>query len=225
MASIAERRKKAEDIVCSYLDEMDPSGTNSKIHRELIFKISDAEFTKLVEDIESGKRYLVMTAANYGPVKLDFNRNVSVGKKLGVNYFEKVWFKGNPDIPDHLSPVEFLVMPTNIRRQAQLVTKGASVPDHMRSINALTGQPTGESQAAKMTMIETVMLSSTGLEAPLVELTRERGGDSRAGAALTGMLISMGRASLKNLSAYSSGTQAKSYVQALFNAAHLNINL
>lgn len=225
MASFAERRKKAEDIVCQYLDEMDPSGTNSKIHRELIFKISDQEFTKLIEDIEAGKRYLVMTAANYGPVKLDFGRNIKIGKKLGVNYFERVWFKNQEGLPDSLSPVEFLVMPTVARRQAQLVTKGASVPDHMRSVNALTGQPTGESQAAKMTMIETVMLSSTGLEAPLVELTRERGGDSRAGAQLTGMLISMGRASLKNLSSYSTGAQAKNYVQALFNAAHLNINL
>ena len=225
MAKEKERRKQAEDLVCQYLDAMDPSGTNSKIHRELVFKISDQEFEQLVKDIESGKRYLVMTAANYGPVKLDFARNVKVGKQLGVNYFEKVWFKGHPTLPDHLSPIEFLVMPTNIRRQAQLVTKGASVPSHMRSVNALTGQPTGESQAAKMTMIETVMLSSTGLEAPLVELTRERGGDSRAGAALTGMLISMGRASLKNLSAYSSGVQSKAYIQALFNAAHLNINL
>ncbi len=219
-------RKKIEDFCCAVLTGMDPSGINAKIYREKVFApMDDKAFAKFIDDLKNKKRHLVMYAPNYGPVKFDLQRNIDIGKKLGRNYYERVWFKGRKNLPDQLSPVPVMVFPTLNRRQAQLVTKGVSVPKDMRTINALTGQPTGESRSAKISMIEAQLCAAVGTISPMVELFKYRGGDVKGGAALTGMLVNTGKASLKALEPYAGGVESTNYIKALFNAAHIKINL
>ena len=122
-------RKKIQDFLYSVLDGMDPTGINSKIYKEQVFgPMDDKAFAKFMDDLKANRRHLVMYAPNYGPVKLDLKRNMEVGKKLGREYYERIWFKGRDNLPDQLSPVQYMIFPTTNRRQAQLVTKGVSVP-------------------------------------------------------------------------------------------------
>ncbi len=219
-------RKKIEEFLYAVLNGMDPSGNNAKIYKEQVFgPMDDKAFAKFMDDLKNKKRHLVMYAPNYGPVKFDLKRNIEVGKKLGRNYYERVWFKGRDGLPDQLSPVEYMIFPTLNRRQAQLVTKGVSVPKDMRTINPLTGQPTGESRSAKISMIEAQLCVAVGTLSPMIELFKYRGGDVKGGAALTGMLVNTGKASLKALAPYAGGVESTNYIKSLFNAAHIKINL
>lgn len=219
-------RKKVEAWVLSVINQIDPSGTNGKIYQEKVFgPMSDKDFDQYIQDLKSGKRFSVIYAPNYGPVKLSLERNIKVGEKMGHSFWERIWIEGKPDVPSQLSPIPAFVIFTRIRRQAQLITKGVSVPKNMRTINVLTGQPTGESQSAKISMPELQLCASAGMLKSMEELMKYRGGDSRGGAALHGMLVRYGRSSLSALKPFSSGVESTNYINALFTAAHIGTNL
>lgn len=217
------KREEVIKIFSEYLMGIDPSGFNLKFYQDHQFKYKDAEFKKWMTDIKEGKDRLVIYCPASSGVKLDHKRNLKFAKKKGVGIYERIWFSEENGIPEYLTPVKYLVMPTPRRRQAQLLTKKISVPGNMKSINPLTGQPTGSSQGAKMSLPETQLLAASGLHAALKEVLGPRAGDSGAGAALTGMLVTTGKASLKNLSLYSSGVEVTKYMKAIFTAAHIRI--
>lgn len=220
---MAGNRKKAEALCLEFIQKMDPSGINKKIYEDMVFKnMSDADFEKFLMD---PKRHMVMYAPNYSKVKLDLKRNIAIGRQLGREYFERIWTRGKDGLPDTLSPVKFFVIPTIVRRQAQLVTKGVSVPKDMKTINALTGQPTGDSQSAKISIPELNLAASMNLKSSMRELMGPRGGDTKAYAALQGMLVSLGRASLQNVQQFGEGAEVNKYVRSLFRGAHIDINL
>ena len=223
---MAKNRAAVEKWVYRILSELDPSGTNTALYRNNIFgKMSDKDFDQYIQDLKSKKRHSVIYAPNYGKVKLDHERNYALAEKLGFSFFERVWIEGKTNQPTYLTPVKYLILPTRIRRQAQLVMKGASVPKNMRTINVLTGQPTGESKAAKISLPELHLCAASGMMRSMEELMSTRGGDVRAGAALQAMLVRHGSASLNSVKPFSSGVESTNYVSALFTAAMLKINL
>lgn len=220
------KRKKIEEWVYKVIGMLDPSGINVKIYKEKVFgPMSDKDFHQYIQDLKSGKRHSVIYAPNNGPVKLNFERNIEIGEKIGLNFFEKIWLQGRDDLPDQLTPIVYFVVPIRVRRQAQLVTKGISVPKNMRTINVLTGQPTGESQSAKISLPELQLCASANMLKSMEELMKWRGGDVRGGAALHGMLVRHGRASLSALKPFASGVESTNYINALFTAAHIGTNL
>lgn len=220
------KRQKIEAWFIELLKKVDNSGLNAEIYLNKVFKpMTDKDFHQFIQDLKSEKRHLVIYAPNYGPVKLDLKKNIAIAKSLGRDFFEKIWIEGRDGLPTQLTPVKYFVIPTACRRQAQLISKGISIPKNMRTINALTGQPTGESQAAKISMPELQLCVSAGMNKSMLELMKYRGGDVRGGAALHGMLTRFGRASLQSLQPFASGVESTNFVNSLFTAAHIKTNL
>ena len=223
---MAKNRKAVENWMLGILNELDESGTNAKIYREEVFgKMSNADFDKYIEDLRTGARHTVVYCPNYSQVKLDHEKNYKLAEKLGFSFFERVWIEGKPGVPTHLTPVKYLILPMRVRRQAQLVTKGVSVPKNMKTVNVLTGQPTGESKSAKLSLPEIQLCAASGMVRSMEELLSARGGDVRAGAYLQAALVRHGSATLNSVKAFSSGVESTNYVSALFTSAMLKINL
>lgn len=220
------KRKQVENYILGVINAIDPSGLNAKLYKEKLFgPMTDEEFHQYIQDLKSGKRFSIIRAPNYGPVKLDLKRNIETAKKMGLDFFQRLWIEGKGSTPTYLTPTYSFVIPTRLKRQAQLVTKGISVPKNMRTMNVLTGQPTGESQSAKISLPELQLCASAGLLKSMEELMKWRGGDVRGSAALHGMLVRHGRASLKSLKPFASGVESTNYINALFTAAHIGTNL
>ena len=220
---MANNKQGAIAIISEYLMGVDPSGFNLKFYQDNHFKLPEKEFHKWMEKLESGKEHIIVYGPSESSVTLDFKRNLAFAKKKGVEIYERLWYEASGSIPNHLTPVKYMVLPTIVRRQAQLLTKKISVPSNMKRLNPLTGQPTGESKSAKMSLPETQLMAASGLEHSLKEVLGPRGGDSGSNAALTGMLVKTGKASLRALSAFSSGVDATKYMKAIFTAAHIHI--
>lgn len=219
-------RKKVEEWVYGIINQLDPSGINTKIYKEKVFgPMTDKDFHQYIQDLKSGKRHSVIYAPNNGPVRLNFKRNLAIAKKIGLSFYERIWIEGRAGLPNQLTPIRYFVVPTRYRRQAQLVTKGISVPKNMRTINVLTGQPTGDSQSAKISLPELQLCASANMLKSMEELMKWRGGDVRGSAALHGMLVRHGRASLSALKPFASGVESTNYINALLTAAHIGSNL
>lgn len=222
---MAGNRAAAEAFIVKYIDKLAPGTPNADNYRELFKGMSDKEFETFIDQLADGSRFLIIIIPNFSKAELDVERNINLGEELGHNFFQKLWIEGKGDIPTYQTPIPYLVLDLPLRRASQLLTKKISVPPHNRVIDALTGQPTGESKGAKFSYPEVQVFSAMGMDNTLIELMKYRGGDSRGRAAMTGMLSRFGRANINSLSPYASGVESTATLKTFLTSAHLRSTL
>lgn len=219
------KRKEAEAFIISYVEKITPNTENGNIYRNIFKAMNDKDFDAFITDIETGKKNIAVIVPNFSKAKLSVERNLQIAKELGHNFFQRIWIEGKGDLPTYLTPNPYLIFDLPVRRASQLLTKKISVPKHNRVIDALTGQPTGESKGAKISYPELQVCAAMGLDNTMVELMKYRGGDARGHAALNGMLSRYGQANQNTLSGYASGVESTRTVKTFLLAAHLKSTL
>lgn len=218
-------RKAAQEFILKYIDKIFPGGDNKQQYEKLFASMSDVEFGKFINDLESGKRFLVATVPNTPNTKVTMDNNMKVAKELGYDFFHKLWIGAKANEPAYLTPVEYLVMDLPIRRQSQHLQKKRSVPEHTKTIDQLTGQPTGPSKGAKISYPELQVLAGMNMDESLIELIKFRGGDSGGYNAMNAMVLRYGNANLKTLAAYGTGVRSTTTLKIFLRSMHLNENL
>lgn len=222
---MAKNRKAAQDLCLSIIDEMLPGGENKKIYEDLFSKMSDAEFDKWMTGLERGTIRLSVVSPNYSTAKIDVKRNIGIAKKLGHNFFQRVWIPPKGDTRGYLTPIPYMVVELPLRRQAQILNKKISIPEDNNSVDHFTGQATGKSKGAKISYPETQVIAAMGMDACLQELLKFRGGDERGFSAMNTMIDRTGRVSLKEIQPYTSGVKSIHTLKMFLNAAHLKSTL
>lgn len=218
-------RQAATAYILQALEEILPKNKDVAQYRVFLDGMSDADFDKYMHDLRSGKRYLTLTSPNHASTKLWLDKNVELAKKWKVKLHQKLWITGDEETPTHLTPIEFLVIPVTVRVASQRLQKKMSIPKTQRVINALTGQPTGDSKGASISYPELRVCAAMGLENSMVELMKYRGGDARGGAALTASLVRTGHASLKTLHHFASGVESTQTLKTFLTSIHLRNTL
>jgi hypothetical protein len=112
-----------------------------------------------------------------------------------------------------------------VRRASQLLIKKISVPDDSRTVDALTGQPTGESKGAKLSYPELQVCAAMGLDNSMVELMKYRGGDNKGLIAFNAMLSRYGRVNLKSVEPYASGVESTKTLKTFLTSMMLRSTL
>lgn len=218
-------RKQAEQVVLDMVSKIDPSGTNTKLYETKFSQMSDDEFEKMIESIESGKPTLVLVANNFGNVKIDVERNLSLAKELGFEFFENISMPGYGDVERYTTPIKFLVLRLPVIRQAQLLEKKISIPDSNAVTDDLTGQVTGDSKGSKISYPEVNVLAAAGLDNTLTELMKVRGGDDGAFSAMSTLIMRSGVANYSSVERFATGVQAKAALAVLLRGMMLNPTL
>jgi hypothetical protein len=222
---MAGDRQAFIDFIVTTLDEILPGNSDSARYRTYLESLSDEEMKAYARDLRSGEKYLTLTEPVGGAVKLSLERNKKVAEKLGVNFFQRLWIGGNGTSPSFLTPNEYLVVLMPVRLASQRLAKKMSVPKHQRAINAITGQPTGDSKGAGISHPELRVMASLGLEQTLVELMKYRGGDLRGNAALNASLMRHGKATQSTLQHFASGVESTKTLKTYLTSAMLKNNL
>lgn len=218
-------RKKAQDFILTYIDKILPGGLNRQQYEALFKEMSDQEFDVFMKQLESGERFLVGIVPNNGPTKVTVENNLAVAKELGHQFFQKLWIGPKKGIPAYLTPIPYLVMNTVVRRQSQHMRKKQSIPQNDKSIDQLTGQPTGASKGAQVSYPELQVLLGMDLDNTTVELIKYRGGDKGGYNALNAMISRYGSANIKTLQNYATGVQSTKMLKTFLTAAHLKNTL
>lgn len=191
-------RKRAETFIYEYIEKLLPKSGNVNIYKKLFASMSDEQFDSFIKDLESGKQILSIIAPNLAEFKLSTERNLAIAEELGHNFFEHIWIEGKDDIPTYLTPITYMVVDLPLRRASQILIKKISVPDDMKTVDTLTGQPTGESKGARISYPELQVCGAMGLENTMVELMKYRGGDNKGNVAYNAMISKYGSANLKD---------------------------
>ena len=223
---MAKNRKAAEKFIIDSVEEILPGGGNKEYYEKLFKNMSDSEFDQLMQEFESGESRPVMYAPNFAEKHLDVKRNLDLAQKHGHNFFEKIWIgSANPDEAPYLTNNAYMVIELPIRRQAQLLTKKISVPENNRSIDQLTGQPSGNSKSASISYPELQVMRSMGLDKTLLELIKFRGGDIGGYNAMNKAISQNGAVSMKAIEPFTTGVESTSALKTYLTAMHLKNTL
>ncbi len=223
---MSKNRKAAEKFIIDSVEEILPGGGNKEYYEQLFKSMSDTDFEKLMQDFESGEARPVMYAPNFSDKRLDVKRNLELAKKHGHEFFEKIWIhSSDPNEPPYLTNNAYMVLELPVRRQAQLLTKKISVPEHNRSIDQLTGQPSGSSKSASISYPELQVMRSMGLDKSLLELIKFRGGDIGGYNTMNKVIAQNGAVSMKAIEPFTTGVESTSALKVYLTAMHLRNTL
>lgn len=223
---MAKDRKAATAFIAEWVEAMLPGGGNKELIIESLEALSDKEFDELMQKYASGEERPVLYAPNFSKVSLNTQRNLDVAKKLGHDFFERVWINpDDPDTPAYLTNNKFMIVELPIRRQSQLLVKKISVPDHNQSVDQVTGQPSGDSRAAGISYMELQVLRSMGLKDSIKELIKYRGGDQGGFNAMNKLIARDGAVTLTAAAPYATGVESTQALKIYLTAMHLKNTL
>lgn len=220
-----KNRSKAQAFIIDQIEAMMPGSDNTKIYQDFFGQMSDEEFDAFMKDIDSGIKKLAIIAPNFGKQRLSVERNLSIAKKLGHNFFERIWIEGTGDVPTYLTPIPYMVVDIPLRRQAQLLIKKISIPDDNKTIDNMTGQPTGASKGSKISYPELQVLAAMKLDNCTIEMLKYRGGDMGGFVAMNKMISRNGGVSLKAIEQYATGVESTRTLKTFLNSMHLENTL
>lgn len=188
-------RKAATAEIIRIVEAIYPGGGNGKIYSEMLGKLDDDAFERYMDQLESGEEILFLIAPNLSDTKLTVENNLKVAKELGHEFFQRLWLTDPTTQRVYLTPQKYLVVDLPTRRQQQLLVKKIAIPQHNRSSDDLTGQPTGDSHGSSLSFPELQVMYAQGFDRNIEELIKFRGGDLKALRAMSQQLIETGAAS------------------------------
>lgn len=223
---MAGNRKAAEAVIIKIIEAILPGGGNRAIYEDFFSKLSDKQFDEWMQDIHHGRKRPFIYVPVHQPKKLSIERNLEIAKKLGHDFFERVWIDHrDPERPKHLTNVKHIILELPIRRQSQLLVKKISVPSHNRSIDTLSGQAAGDSKSAKISYPEVQLLTGMNLPNAMIELVKYRGGDRGGFNAMNRTISKDGTVSLKSISHLATGVESTKTLNAYLTSMHLRNSL
>lgn len=218
-------RLAATTFILKYLKEIMPKGKTVDYYKERFEKMSDADFDAFMKRLGTQEEFLVLYAPNFSEAGISVERNLAIGKQLGHDFEQRLYIGAKGNRLGYLTPIKYLVVDLPVRRVSQLLKKKIRVPEHTHTIDALTGQVTGDSRGAKVSYPELQILAAMGLDESITELIKYRGGDLRGHSAMTSMINRYGQASLKTLANFASGVESTKTLKTFLTSMHLKANL
>lgn len=222
---MAKNRKPAETFILEYIEKIMPGSENTQIYKDMFATMTDEQFEEFITNIKEGKSNLAITAPNNHKFSLNLDRNFKIADELGHNFFQRIWIHSDGQRPTYLTPVPYMVVKLPLRRQAQLLVKKISIPEDNKSVDDLTGQPTGKSKGSKISYPEAQVLAALGLDSSLNELMKYRGGDLKGFDAMNRLIARNGEVQLDALEPYASGVESTKTLKTILTAMHLKSTL
>ena len=149
-------RKEIETDIYEMLDDLDPSGENTKRMKAFFGTMSDTAFYRYMERFYSSDNmnYTVAYLPYDNPVNMDFIHKLF--KKYNVPLYEYVYEPYlNEDVDDPPRSVhKILVVDVPVKRLKQMVINKTHMAVNPTKIDARTGQVTGHDKVARTTTPE-----------------------------------------------------------------------
>ena len=218
-------RKDTEGFIMKYVEKIAPGIGNREIYQKFFSLLDDSQFEQFINKIDTGEIKLAIFVPNSKATVVSLENNLALGKELGHKFFSKIFISGKEGVPDHVTPVEYLVMDLPFRRASQLISKKIKIPKNNKVIDTLSGQPTGSSKGAKISYPELLLLASMGLDKSIEELITIRGGDNRAFMAYNNFIDKYGRVTLRGLEDFRGGVKSTTVLKTFLTAMHFKATL
>lgn len=214
-------RRDAEKTLIEWMNDIDPSGKNTKRWKDKFKSMNDDEFKHFVNTLREGKDYVSVVSPNFTNCKITVENNIRVANKHGVKLFQRLWITDHVTGRKYLSNDEYPIFHLPVRRQIQMTRKKFSYARNNDKTDSLTGQPTGESEGGSISYPEVLVLYSRGLERTVEELIWARGGNKGAFKMMNKKIRDSGKCNLRELQQYSTGIKSTKVLSTYMKAIHI----
>lgn len=215
-------RIAAQEIIIAGVEAIAPGSPNTKLYVDMFAKMTDTNFHEWMRKLISGETHIALIIPEFSEPGLSVERNLDIAEAWGHNFYERVWLDPQNGAPAFLSNDKYLIIWLPLKRQAQFLQKKISIPEDNRSIDTLTGQPTGKSKGSKISWPELQILGALG-EFPdtIYEFFNLRGGDAQGFNAMNNMISNTGGVSVAAISSLGTKVKAVETLSTLLTCMHL----
>lgn len=213
-------RLDAERFILDVISKLDKSGTNEARYRARFSKMSDAEFVKFCEEIDSGIRQLDIIVPNM-VLNIRVEDAYECADYLGISLHEKIrlWDDNDKRYVTTVHPHMVTLLPVRVARQTVLHKHSVGGD---RKTDAMTGQVVGEDKASSWSFVQLQTLVSRDLTNTANELIGVRGGNADSYAEFKAQIEMNGTANIKGMSMR---TRAADTMSTLLTAMGIGNNL
>ena len=217
-------RKAAEEIILSWVKDVDLSGRTLNYYKERFSKMTDTQFEKWIEDLEAERDYVHIIMENMVNRSVTTENNMKVAEKRGVPFFERIWIVHPKTKKRYLSNVPYPILLLPIKRQIETIENKRAIPS---ATSKKRDEMTGQLLSAEMSMSlrETQILYAMGLESVIVESLKYRGGDIEGGNEFDKRLLETGEVSINNLLETETRVRSTDTLKMLLLGMHYDNNL
>ena len=221
---MAKNRKAAEAVILKWIDEIDPSGSNTAMYKQFFGAMNDADFDKYMLALKERRDYIGLNIENLDGSHVTVDNNLVVGKKMGVEFFQRVWLTDPNTGQTYITPQKYLVVDMPVRRQIQTLESKRSVPEDNKHVDDLTDQPTGVSKGSSLSLPEILVLYSQGHQKSIQEFISVRGGNLKAMNAMDRSIHETGGAKLEQVAKLQTRARSPETLSILMKGMHLDNN-
>jgi len=219
-------RKAAEAVLLKRIESLGPGGPTPQIYRDMFAKMDDNAFHAFMMRIKNREVRPAYLAPNKGTAPLSVQTALNVAKDMGHSFYQRIWITpSDGKRPAYLTNKAYLVLDLPYRRQAQLLEKKIRIPKHNRSIDDLTGQPSGESKGSKLSSPEVQVMAALDLPNMLIEYLKYRGGDVKGYDAMIDMIDKTGSVAMKSIEHLAGGVESTRTFSTILTCMHLQNSL
>jgi hypothetical protein len=226
-------RQAAEGVILEYMEKLLPGGPMHQIYTELFATMDDPAFDSFMKSLQDGSARLAVITPNLGrsataeqkKVRLKMETNFAIAKELGHDFFQRIWMDPGNGVPRYLTNKKYMVVELPLRRQAQLLEKKIGIPKDNKSIDELTGQPSGASKGSKISYPETQIMAALDLPASQEEMLKYRGGDVKGFDAMNTMIDRNGSVSMKSIEHLGTKVESTKTLSIFLSCMHLSNTL
>lgn len=219
-------RKAAEAVILTRIEQMAPGGPTPQIYRDLFAKMDDPAFDNFMQRLKRREIRPAIISANLTEPKLTIENALAMGKEMGHAFYQRIQITPNDGVsPAYLTNKRYLVLDLPYRRQAQLLEKKIRIPKHNRSIDDLTGQPSGESKGSKLSSPEVQVLAALDLPEMITEYMKYRGGDVKGFDAMANMIDKTGGVAMASIEHLAGGVESTRTLETYLTAMHISTKL
>lgn len=224
--TVAEKRKKIEEMVLGTMSRMDKTGTNTDKYKSFFKSMDDDKFVKWANKFlkdDEANFYMEFLPFKNEPVLQDL---YDAGKFLNCPLDEYIYYRndGNKDNPIR-SAYKVPVGYTFIRRLQQMLFKKNSYNLNIDVRNQKTNQLTSDSKVARITDQETFSLSIYEADAALQEFLGPRADDGTAKLEMYKEIANQGYTQMQNYTNDVKNKQTLNTVDVFFMGAGIMTDL
>lgn len=157
-------RKDIETDIYELLDDMDPSGKNTKRMRDFLSAKTDQEFFEFIDEFFDNPDKLMPVGyeAYNNPVNLKFCHDVAKNHNVPIyEYVYRAYLNGDTDNPPG-TVNKIMVLDLPVKRLKQMAQSKNHVSTASAKRDPRTGQVTGEDKTARITDVEGYSLLASG---------------------------------------------------------------
>lgn len=194
-------RKEIETDIYELLDDMDPSGKNTKRMRDFLNQMDDKRFYQFMDEFFSNPDKFIPVAyeAYNNPVNLNFIHDVARKHNVPVyEYVYRPYLNGDKDNPPGTIN-KIMVVDIPVKRLKQMAQSKNHVSTASTKRDPQTGQVTGEDKTARITDVEAYSLLSQGQYSAAQEYFGPMADDAVAHAEMLRRIQRDGEVELKDL--------------------------